>query len=147
MWIWRHIFGNIAGMLIYSTLSGLMTMSPRGLLESKDAVSRGDLQAPMSWADVRLIGKVREFADGTTKAYRWFLGAMHNIDLPFMRIRPGWDIIVAILLAGVTISCAIGAWLSVTRVGQDISRLSRLFRRKETPTCKPSGQDLTRLPA
>lgn len=240
MWLWHHIFGVFAGVLVLTwTFSGLMTMSPWGLLESKGVVSRGDLQGAMTWAEVRTVldqvkanppanlvtlrsapllgnpymishstdgaetrfgpggqapfqqseiasglaeqggvlaagkleileaeddyyyghkrevslpvyrvtlsdpettriyfdyktGELRQLADGTTQRYRWFLSAMHNVDLAFMRSRPVWDIIVLVLLAAVTVSCATGTWLSFTRVGRDVSWLGGLFRRKET---------------
>jgi uncharacterized iron-regulated membrane protein len=75
-------------------------------------------------------GEVVRLADGTAKRYRWFLSAMHNVDLAFMRSRPVWDIIVLVLLAAVTLACATGAWLSFTRVGHDVSRLRQLFKRQ-----------------
>ena len=238
MWLLHHVFGTFAGILVLTwTFSGLMTMSPWGLLESKGAISREDLSEPMKWADVRatieqvkasapadvrslraapLLGKphmiahqsegaelrfgpngaaplqqaeleaglaakggllasgklevltkeddfyyglkrpadlpvyrvtlsdpdttriyfdsktgeLSQLADGTGQRYRWFLSAMHDIDLSFMRSRPVWDIIVMILLAAVTAVCATGAWLSFMRVGQDATSIWRFFNRK-----------------
>ncbi|MEQ1607466.1 MAG: PepSY domain-containing protein [Hyphomonadaceae bacterium] len=75
-------------------------------------------------------GEVARLADGTAKRYRWFLSAMHNVDLAFMRSRPVWDIIVLVLLAAVTAACATGAWLSFTRVGRDVSCIRQLFKRQ-----------------
>jgi hypothetical protein len=75
-------------------------------------------------------GELSQLADGTGQRYRWFLSAMHDIDLSFMRSRPVWDIIVMILLAAVTAVCATGAWLSFMRVGQDATSIWRFFNRK-----------------
>ena len=38
--------------------------------------------------------------------------------------RPLWDIVVLVLLAGATIACFTGAWLSIRRIGRDL-RLTR----------------------
>ncbi len=43
---------------------------------------------------------------------RWWESAMHNIDLPGLRSRPLWDIVVLLLLAGVTAVCGTGTWLA-----------------------------------
>lgn len=75
-------------------------------------------------------GEVRQLADGTTQRYRWFLNAMHNLDLGFMRSRPVWDIVTLLLLAAVTAVCATGAWLSFTRIGTDVSRIREMLKRR-----------------
>ena len=54
MWLIHHIFGTFAGILVLTwTFSGLMTMSPWGLLESEGPVSREDLGGAMTWQDMR----------------------------------------------------------------------------------------------
>ena len=54
MWMFHHVFGTFAGILVLTwTFSGLMTMSPWGLLESEGAVSRDDLGGAMTWKDMR----------------------------------------------------------------------------------------------
>jgi hypothetical protein len=55
---------------------------------------------------------------------------MHQLDLPFLRTRPVWDIVVLLLLAAVTISCATGAWLSFTRIGRDTGRMRGWLARR-----------------
>ena len=56
MWMWHHVFGTFAGVLVLTwTFSGLMTMSPWGLLESEGAISRADVQSPMKLADVQTV--------------------------------------------------------------------------------------------
>jgi hypothetical protein len=237
------MFGVFAGVLVLTwTFSGMMTMSPWGLLESPGAVSPNDLASkPMTWADtgplmqlaaaeaekrdivsvraaplfgvpyvlvksrdgseVRLgangeaplsmqelqagltasggliaagkldvlekeddyyyghkqkvdlpvyklqlndpdatriyfdykTGDVRRVADGTAKRYRWFEAGLHSLDFSFMRARPIWDIVVILLLAAVTVSCATGAYMSFTRVGQDAGALARWLKRKAKP--------------
>lgn len=54
MWMFHHVFGAFAGLLVLTwTFSGLMTMSPWGLFESEPVVSRQDLQGAMTWKDMR----------------------------------------------------------------------------------------------
>ena len=54
MWMLHHIFGTFAGILVLTwTFSGLMTMSPWGLLESEGVISRADLGGAMTWKDMR----------------------------------------------------------------------------------------------
>ncbi|HOY76437.1 MAG TPA: PepSY domain-containing protein [Hyphomonadaceae bacterium] len=56
MWMWHHLFGTFAGVLVLTwTFSGMMTMSPFGLLESEGAVSRADVQSPMQVSEVQAI--------------------------------------------------------------------------------------------
>ena len=56
MWMWHHVFGTFAGVLILTwTFSGLMTMSPWGLLESEGAISPADLQGSIKLADVQTV--------------------------------------------------------------------------------------------
>jgi uncharacterized iron-regulated membrane protein len=83
MWLLHHVFGTFAGILVLTwTFSGLMTMSPWGLLESKGAVSREDLSEPMKWADVRAtIDQVKAAAPANVKSLRSapLLGKPHMI--------------------------------------------------------------------
>lgn len=240
MWLWHHVFGTFAGVLVLTwTFSGLLTMAPWGLLESKSAIGREDLSSPMTWGEARPLldqarqfsdgvelvtlrgapsvagsflvagsrdgsstrigaegsaplqeaeltsalqakggllaagkletltaeddyyyghkqdvdlpvyrlqlsdpdatrvyfdyrtGEVRRVADATAKRYRWFESGLHSFDFAFMRSRPVWDVIVLILMAAVTVSCATGAWMSFTRVGEDAARLRGWLRRKQ----------------
>lgn len=56
MWMWHHVFGTFAGALVLTwTFSGLLTMSPWGLLESEGAISRADVQSPMTVGEVQTI--------------------------------------------------------------------------------------------
>ncbi|HEV7691137.1 MAG TPA: PepSY domain-containing protein [Hyphomonadaceae bacterium] len=75
-------------------------------------------------------GDVKRVADATAKRYRWLESGLHSMDFGFLRARPFWDIVVLLLLAAVTASCATGTWLSFTRVGQDAGALARFFKRR-----------------
>jgi uncharacterized iron-regulated membrane protein len=50
--------------------------------------------------------------DLNARRTRWWESAMHNLDLPGLRIRPLWDLVALLLLAGVTAVCATGTWLA-----------------------------------
>jgi hypothetical protein len=59
---------------------------------------------------------------------------LHGLDFPVLRIRPIWDVVVVLLLLGVTTVCATGSWMAVKRVGRDYRvlrvRLRRFLYRK-----------------
>lgn len=56
MWMWHHVLGTCVGVLVLTwTFSGLLTMTPWGLLESKPSITRNDLASDMTWADTRAI--------------------------------------------------------------------------------------------
>lgn len=50
---------------------------------------------------------------------RWIRTGLHDMDFAFLRARPVWDIVVMLLLAGVTSLCVIGTWLALKRVRMD----------------------------
>ncbi len=66
--------------------------------------------------------------DQTARASRWLRTGLHDWDFAGLRRRPVWDVVVLILLAGVTAVCALGAWLGLQRLQRD---LAGLFRRRE----------------
>ena len=54
IWMWHHVVGTFAGVLVLTwTFSGLLTMSPWGLLESPSPVTRADLASTATWGEVR----------------------------------------------------------------------------------------------
>jgi hypothetical protein len=53
---------------------------------------------------------------------RWLINAMHDLDLRGLRIRPLWDIVVLLLLAGVTALALTGTWMALKRIRKDFSR-------------------------
>lgn len=56
VWMWHHVLGTFAGVLVLTwTFSGLLTMSPWGLLESKPAIERDQVASTMTLGDVRAI--------------------------------------------------------------------------------------------
>jgi hypothetical protein len=61
--------------------------------------------------------------DGTARTSRWLRTGLHDLDFPVLRTRPVWDLVALTLLAGVTASCATGAWLGLKRLGHDLRRL------------------------
>lgn len=76
-------------------------------------------------ASGRLLGAV----DNTERASRWLRVGLHDWDFPGLRARPLWDVLVLILLAGVTGVCATGAWLAIKRAARDLSGLREPLRR------------------
>lgn len=59
---------------------------------------------------------------------RWTRVGLHRLDFAFMKARPVWDILVVLLLAGVTLVCVTGTWMSVRRIKLDSRRLRRKLR-------------------
>jgi uncharacterized iron-regulated membrane protein len=111
----------------------------------KDTVTLPVWRAVLNDADATRIyinpttGETQVF-DGTRQRYRWLDNGMHTLDLPFLRIRPVWDVVVLFLLAAVTVSCATGAWLSFTRIGRDAGRVKDWLGRvaaKKPPASSP----------
>ena len=74
-------------------------------------------------------GAVRSL--GTTGRWsRWIRTGLHDLDFPGLRTRPVWDIVVILLLTGVTLVCATGTWMSFKRVRRDILSFRRRIRKK-----------------
>lgn len=60
---------------------------------------------------------------------RWIRNGLHGIDFAGIRKRPVWDIVVLLLLAGVTAVCVTGTWMALKRVRADYRKLqARLAR-------------------
>lgn len=56
IWMWHHVLGTFAGVLVLTwTFSGLLTMAPWGLLESKPAIDRSEIASNMTWGEARTI--------------------------------------------------------------------------------------------
>ncbi|MDO9521020.1 MAG: PepSY domain-containing protein [Pseudohongiella sp.] len=69
-------------------------------------------------------GAVRSL--GTTGRWsRWIRTGLHDLDFPVLRLRPLWDIVVILLLIGVTMVCGTGTWMSFRRIRRDIKSLRR----------------------
>jgi hypothetical protein len=63
-------------------------------------------------------GKIVEYVDNASKWNRWLFNALHQLDLPPLRIRPIWDVLVISL-------CALGAMLAATGLVLGWRRLRR----------------------
>jgi hypothetical protein len=64
-----------------------------------------------------LSGEILKKIDGNARAYRWMHEALHRLDFsPAMRSRPGWDILMLCLLAGVSLLTLTGCYAAVRRV-------------------------------
>jgi uncharacterized iron-regulated membrane protein len=59
-----------------------------------------------------LIGKL----DAGSRAYRWWHEGLHRLDFAaWIRVRPLWDLIMLLLMSGVTVLCVTGAYLGYRR--------------------------------
>lgn len=56
---------------------------------------------------------------------RWIRTGLHDLDFPVLRIRPVWDIVVILLLTGVTLVCATGTWMALRRIRRDFRSVRR----------------------
>lgn len=81
-------------------------------------------------------GRLLHAADRNGRAERWLRNGLHSLDLPGLRRRPVWDLVVVPLLALVTLVCATGSWMGIRRVRTDVRRLRRRRRRAR---CRASG--------
>jgi hypothetical protein len=71
--------------------------------------------------------------DSSDRAGRWVRGGLHGLDFAGLRLRPVWDLVVLPLLAGVTLVCATGFWLSLSRLRRDGRAVRRWFRKRRAP--------------
>ena len=82
-------------------------------------------------------GNVAGAVDDVARQARWLRTGLHDLDIPGLTARPLWDFLALLLLAGVTAVAAIGAWLSIRRIGKDVSAIRRRLagrpRRAQTP--------------
>ncbi len=101
------------------------TVRSLDLLQREDAYYYGH-KRPVALPAFRLVlndaGHTHIYVDPATGAVRtldlnarrtrWWESALHNLDLPGLRVRPLWDLVVLLLLAGVTAGSATGTWLA-----------------------------------
>lgn len=66
--------------------------------------------------------------DDAGRASRWLRTGLHDFDFPGLRTRPVWNIVVGLLLAGVTAVCATGFWMSLDRIRRDWAGWRARFR-------------------
>lgn len=74
-----------------------------------------------------LTGRTRG-VDATMRTARWIRFGLHDFDFAGLRVRPIWDVVVLLLLAGVTAVCITGTWLAWKRVRLDFRRLRRTLQ-------------------
>ena len=57
--------------------------------------------------------------DRAGQAYRWWQEALHRMDFSAaLRVRPWWDALMLLLMSGVTLLCATGAYLGFRRIAR-----------------------------
>ncbi len=129
---------------VFAAAGGPLPVADLELLEREDAYYYGHhrtVELPVWRARTRedsprllylsaQSGRLLRAYDGGSKAHRWLESGLHSFDFPGLRNRPVWDVVVLTLLAGVTLLCAIGVWLSWERVRRDFRFLTRKRRGK-----------------
>ena len=62
-----------------------------------------------------LVAKI----DRNARAYRWLHQGLHRLDFAAaLRGRPQWDVLMLLLMAGVTLLCGTGAYLGYRHVAR-----------------------------
>ena len=88
MWMWHHAFGVFAGILVLTwTFSGLLTMTPWGLLQSEPAISRDAVSSRMTWGEARAIldrARSDPALSGTVLSDAAMLRAAPFMDQPYL---------------------------------------------------------------
>jgi hypothetical protein len=127
---------------IVQTLSGTQKDTAPELMAQADAYyySHGDSAAPFPVYRIILSNEQRtryyldpvsgiplQSLDSNARWYRWLHQGLHSMDFsPFLRARPGWDLLMLSLLSGVTVVCVTGAYLAL---GSNPAMISRGTRR------------------
>lgn len=107
-----------------------------GLLFSEDSYYYGhksEVPLPVYRAVLEDAGRTRLYinpdsgqvrvVDDTRRWSRWLRTGLHDLDFAGVRERPLWDIVVIVLLAGVTLVCATGTWMALRRLRRDLRSL------------------------
>lgn len=82
----------------------------------------GDPQSTALYIDAS-TGQLAQAVDNTSRANRWLRYGLHDWDFPGLRTRPVWDVLVLVLLAGVTSGAITGAWLAIRRIARDATAM------------------------
>ena len=88
-----------------------------------------DPQATRLYIDPDTGRLIRAF-DANGRRFRWLMNGLHSLDLPGLRARPLWDLVVLPLLAMVTLVCGTGTWMGIQKVRRDLRRSRNRRRRK-----------------
>lgn len=87
-------------------------------------------------------GELAAQFDRSKRIYRWVFNGLHQLDLSsWLRQRPVWDLVVWLLLAGVTLSTLTGVWLGARRIKRWDARRRASARkgRQHGPSTKMPG--------
>jgi uncharacterized iron-regulated membrane protein len=114
---------------VSDTLARKAPLSPAVLLSERDAYYFAHHRERPAFPVYRFISSdsdhIRYYIDPVTgellrkvtpvtRGYRWLHEGMHRLD--FIESRPLWDVVMLVLMAGVTFVCATGAIMSITVV-------------------------------
>jgi hypothetical protein len=112
-------------------------IAEEGLIVDEDAYYyTHHLEMPLPAYRIRYADGERIYLDGTTgelayavdtsqRSYRWLFAALHRGDFAaIVRLRPIWDIMMWLLMLGVTVGAATGVWLGVDRIARTLRRFS-----------------------
>lgn len=77
-----------------------------------------------------VTGRLIRAFDANGRGQRWLRNGLHSLDLPGLRARPVWDLVVLPLLAMVTLVCATGTWMGIAKVRRDLRKARNRNRRK-----------------
>jgi uncharacterized iron-regulated membrane protein len=93
---------------------------------------KSDVELPVYRAILNDAQATRVYLSPTTGSFsaidredrqaRWFQRGLHGMDFDGLRRRPLWDVLIVLLLAGVTGVCITGSWMAIQRVRKDFSR-------------------------
>jgi len=113
------------------------TIVEQGLIEEDDAYYFSHhVVRPLPTYRVRFDDDERFYLDATTgqlsyavdasrRGSRWLFSALHRGDFAaVVRARPIWDIMMWVLMVGVTVGAATGAWLGVERIARALRRFA-----------------------
>lgn len=89
-----------------------------------------DPQATRLYIDPATGRLIRAF-DANGRRFRWLMNGLHSLDLPGLRARPLWDLVVLPLLAMVTLVCGTGTWMGIQKVRRDLRRSRNRRRRRK----------------
>jgi hypothetical protein len=84
-------------------------------------------------------GRLIRAVDANGRAFRWLMRGLHSLDLPGLRTRPIWDLVVVPLLVMVTLVCATGTWMGISKVRRDLRRVRNRRRRAARAIAEDRG--------
>lgn len=82
----------------------------------------GDAEHTRVYLDPR-TGEVVEYVDAGSRQFRWWHSGLHRLDFRGLDARPLWDVVMWVLLIGVALCCALGAWMGWRRLRHTSRRI------------------------